>query len=219
MAPPPHESGISLIVEMGFSREREQESLRYVESNNVEISMEWLFYHPKEHRQESGDLAQFVALSLVSSMESPRDDTSVTDAQSRVIFLESPQVEYILATSIKLLQIKDLLEFCLTELIVILCKKNKGQDRLRLVSHITQKLNIFKIGNPAIDSGPISTISHILHLVLAKEGSERKIPIDNEIVIITLNILMKFNIMNVAGGNISVSKWVTALLLELDHML
>lgn len=219
MAPPPDESAISLIVEMGFSRERAQEVLRHVESNSVEMAMEWLFSHPEVPGQESDDLARAVALSLDSSVEPPQDDTSETEAQSEVIVPEAPPVEFILATSMKLLQSTDLLAFPLTDLIVTLCNQNRGQDCLRVLSYLIQKLKLFKLDSPEIESGPISTISHILALVLAEDGSEKKIAADNGIVSITLDILMNFNTTNTAGGIILVPKWVTALLLVLDHML
>lgn len=223
MAPPSNESAISLIVEMGFSRERAQESLRHVESNSVEMAMEWLFSHPEEPGQEDDDLARALALSLGSSVESSQGNSSETetlrDAQTEVTVPEAPLVEYILATSMKLLRCTDLIAFPLTDLIVTLCNQNRGQDRLRVVSHLIQQLKLFKVDTPEMDTAPLSTISHILALVLVEDGREKEIAADNGIVSITLDILMKFKITNAAGGNVLVPKWVTALLLILDHML
>jgi E3 ubiquitin-protein ligase HUWE1 len=51
IGPPPDESSVSRIVEMGFSRTRAEEALRRVDSNSVEMAMEWLFSHPEEAPQ------------------------------------------------------------------------------------------------------------------------------------------------------------------------
>lgn len=52
--PPPDESSISMIVEMGFSRSRAEEALRRVGDNNAEMAVEWLFSHPEEAAQVMG---------------------------------------------------------------------------------------------------------------------------------------------------------------------
>jgi hypothetical protein len=49
--PPPDESSISMIVEMGFSRSRAEEALRRVGDNSAEMAVEWLFSHPEEAAQ------------------------------------------------------------------------------------------------------------------------------------------------------------------------
>ncbi|ONM32432.1 E3 ubiquitin-protein ligase UPL1 [Zea mays] len=59
--PPPDESAISLIVEMGFSRARAEEALRQVGTNSVEIATDWLFSHPED------ELARALAMSLGNS--------------------------------------------------------------------------------------------------------------------------------------------------------
>jgi E3 ubiquitin-protein ligase HUWE1 len=51
IGPPPDESSVSMIVEMGFSRARAEEALRQVDNSSVEMAMEWLFSHPEEIRQ------------------------------------------------------------------------------------------------------------------------------------------------------------------------
>nr|VDC59836.1 unnamed protein product [Brassica rapa] len=80
--PPPSETTISTIVEMGFSRSRAEEALRQVGSNSVELAMEWLFSHPEEI-QEDDELARALAMSLGNSesdtKENVVDETSRTD--------------------------------------------------------------------------------------------------------------------------------------------
>ncbi|AQK40048.1 E3 ubiquitin-protein ligase UPL1 [Zea mays] len=65
--PPPDESAISLIVEMGFSRARAEEALRQVGTNSVEIATDWLFAHPEEPQEEDDELARALAMSLGNS--------------------------------------------------------------------------------------------------------------------------------------------------------
>nr|KYP72309.1 E3 ubiquitin-protein ligase UPL1 [Cajanus cajan] len=70
--PPPNETTISTIVEMGFSRSRAEEALRQVGSNSVELAMEWLFSHPEE-TQEDDELARALAMSLGNSESDAKD--------------------------------------------------------------------------------------------------------------------------------------------------
>lgn len=51
VGPPPDESSISMIVEMGFTRTRAEEALRRVGTNSAEMAVEWLFSHPEEAAQ------------------------------------------------------------------------------------------------------------------------------------------------------------------------
>ena len=48
----PDEYAICMMVDMGFPRSREEEALRHVEKNSVELDMEWLFSHTEEPSQE-----------------------------------------------------------------------------------------------------------------------------------------------------------------------
>jgi uncharacterized UBP type Zn finger protein len=48
---------IEMIIEMGFSRERVEEALKFFHSNHVEIPMECLFTHQEEPLQEHDELA------------------------------------------------------------------------------------------------------------------------------------------------------------------
>eukprot|EP01018_Ginkgo_biloba_P023205 Gb_26784 [translate_table: standard] len=221
MGPPPDESAISMIVEMGFSRARAEEALRRVETNSVEMAMEWLFSHPEEPVQEDDELARALALSLGNSAEAARDDASdkVKDAPTEVKGPEAPPIENILATSMKLLQSTDSIAFPLTDLIVTLCNQNSGQDRHRVVSYLIQQLKLCKVDGSESDTSLLCTISHILALVLVEDSSGREIAAENGIVSVALDILTSFKLTNTAGEKALIPKWVIALFLILDHML
>lgn len=64
--PPPNETAISTIVDMGFSRSRAEEALRQVGVSSVELAMEWLFSH-QEEAPEDDELARALAMSLGNS--------------------------------------------------------------------------------------------------------------------------------------------------------
>lgn len=217
---PPDEAAISMMVDMGFPRSRAEEALRRVETNSVELAMEWLFSHPEEPAQEDDELAQALALSLGNS-EVPKDNAN--EKGREVSYeekpLENPPVEDILTTCMNLLQSTDAIAFSMTDLIVTLCNQNKGQYRLRVVSFLIQQLKLCKVDGSEKDTSPLSTISHILALVLSEDSSTREIGAENGLVGITLDLLTNFMPDNLTGEKVSVPKWVTALLLILDHML
>ncbi|GKC92163.1 E3 ubiquitin protein ligase UPL1-like protein, partial [Tanacetum coccineum] len=66
----PNEETIVVIVEMGFTRRRAEETLRNIERNSVEMVMKWLFTHPADHAQEDDkEIAEALALSLGRNVE------------------------------------------------------------------------------------------------------------------------------------------------------
>nr|XP_027065244.1 E3 ubiquitin-protein ligase UPL2-like [Coffea arabica]XP_027068842.1 E3 ubiquitin-protein ligase UPL2-like isoform X2 [Coffea arabica] len=67
VAPPPDEATIATIVKMGFSRARAEEALRRMETNSVEMAMEWLNSHAEDPVLEDDELARALALSLGNS--------------------------------------------------------------------------------------------------------------------------------------------------------
>ncbi|KAK9672850.1 hypothetical protein RND81_12G129200 [Saponaria officinalis] len=69
VAPPADETTVATIIEIRFSRARAEEALRQVESNSVEMAMDWLCTHTEDPVQEDGELAQALALSLGSSTD------------------------------------------------------------------------------------------------------------------------------------------------------
>ncbi|KAL2505911.1 E3 ubiquitin-protein ligase UPL1 [Abeliophyllum distichum] len=123
--PPPNESTISMIVEMGFSRSRAEEALRQVGSNSVELAMEWLFSHPEE-TPEDDELARALAMSLGNSgSNSKEDDVNENSQTIEEELVQLPPVDELLSTCSKLLQMKDSLAFPVRDLLVMICSQNE----------------------------------------------------------------------------------------------
>ncbi|XP_019051618.1 PREDICTED: E3 ubiquitin-protein ligase UPL1-like isoform X2 [Nelumbo nucifera] len=219
MGPPPDEATIATIVEMGFTRARAEEALRRVETNSVEMAMEWLFSHAEDSVQEDDELARALALSLGNSSETSKEDS--TDKSQDLLTedkgMEAPPVDDILTASMKLFQSSDSMAFPLTDLLVAFCNRNKGEDRPKVVSYLIQQLKLCP-SNFLKDSGSLCAVSHILALLLSEDGSTREIAAENGIVSAALDILTNFTMKNESEG-VLVPKCVSALLLILDNML
>ena len=171
--------------------------------------------------QEDDELARALALSLGGDGQSKEDPTAANKGKEVVVEEETsqaPPVEDMLSTCMNLLQNTDAVAFPLTDLLVTMCNRNKGQDRPRVISYLVQQLKLCKVEVIASDMGPLSTISHTLALVLSEDSTAREIAAENGMVTIALDILEQFR---PAKTNVKeeVPKWVTALLLVLDHML
>ncbi|KAF6153803.1 hypothetical protein GIB67_001036 [Kingdonia uniflora] len=222
LAPPPDESTISTIVEMGFTRSRAEEALRRVETNNVEMAMEWLFSHAEDPVQEDDELARALALSLGNSSETPKEDSSDKTKEAQVAAeekgTEAPPIDDILASSMKLFQNSDSMAFSLTDLLVTLCNRNKGEGRSRVAIYLIQQLKLCP-SDFTKDTSALCTISHIIVLLLAEDSSTREIAAENGIVSAVVDILTNFKVRNETGEEGSVPKCVSALLLILDYML
>ncbi|OVA20116.1 Ubiquitin-associated domain/translation elongation factor EF-Ts [Macleaya cordata] len=220
MAPPPDESTIATIVEMGFTRARAVEALRRVETNSVEMAMEWLFSHAEDPVQEDDELARALALSLGSSSETSKEDNAdkMKDVLTEERGTEAPPVDDILASSMKLFQSSESIAFSLTDLLVTLCNRNKGEDRPRVVTYLIQQLKLCP-SDFSKDTSMLCTLSHILALLLSEDGSTREIAAENGIVSTAIDILTNFKVRNVSGEEVPVPKCISALLLILDNML
>lgn len=171
--------------------------------------------------QEDDELARALALSLGGDGQSKEDPAAASKGKEVVVEEETsqaPPVEDMLSTCMNLLQNTDAVAFPLTDLLVTMCNRNKGQDRPRVISYLVQQLKLCKVEVIASDTGPLSTISHTLALVLSEDSTAREIAAENGMVTIALDILEQFR---PAKSNVKeeVPKWVTALLLVLDHML
>ena len=220
MPPPPDENTIATIVEMGFTRARAEEALRRVETNSVEMAMEWLFSHAEDPVQDDDELARALALSLGSSSEGSKVgnvDKSI-DALTEEGQMKVPPIEDILAASVKLCQSSDTMAFSLTDLLVTLCNRNKGEDRLKVASYLIEQLKLCPL-DFSKDSSALCMISHILALLLFEDGTVREIAAQNGIVAAATDVLMNFKARNASGSEILVPKCVSALLLILDNML
>ncbi|XP_031286240.1 E3 ubiquitin-protein ligase UPL1 isoform X2 [Pistacia vera] len=220
MPPPPDENTIAIIVDMGFSRARVEEALRRVETNSVEMATEWLLSHSEDPVQEDDELARALALSLGSSSDTAKVDS--TDKSMDVLTEEgqvkAPPINDILASSVKLLQSSDTMAFPLTDLLVTLCNRNKGEDRPQVVSHLVQHLKECPL-DFSKDTSALCTISHIIALLLFEDGSTREIAAQNGIVPTAVDILVSFKARNESENEIVVPKCISALLLILDNLL
>ncbi|KAK4575710.1 hypothetical protein RGQ29_026607 [Quercus rubra] len=220
MPPPPDEGTIATIVEMGFTRARAEEALRRVETNSVEMAMEWLFSHADDPVQEDDELARALALSLGSSTETSKVDNvdKSMDVLTEDGQMKAPPVDDILAASVKLFQIIDTMAFPLTDLFVTLCNRNKGEDRPRVTSYLIQQLKLCQL-DFSKDTSALSILSHIIALILFEDGSTREIAAENGIVSAAIDILTNFKARNESGNELLVPKCISSLLLILDNML
>lgn len=220
MPPPPDETTISTIVEMGFTRARAEEALRRVETNSVEMAMEWLFSHAEDPVQEDDELARALALSLGSSSETSKVDTvdKSMDVLTEDGHVKAPPVDDILASAVKMFQSSDTMAFPLTDLFVTLCNRNKGEDRPRVASYLIQQLKLCPL-DFSKDTSALSMLSHIIALLLFEDGSTREIAAENGIVSTAIDILTNFKARNESGNELLVPRCISALLLILDNML
>lgn len=218
--PPPDEGTISTIVEMGFTRARAEEALRRVETNSVEMAMEWLFSHADDPVQEDDELARALALSLGSSSETSKVDNvdKSMDVPTEDGQAKAPPVDDILAAAVKLFQSSDTMAFPLTDLFVTLCNRNKGEDRPRVTSYLIQQLKLCPM-DFSKDTSALSMLSHIIALILFEDGSTREIAAENGIVSAAIDILNNFKARNESGNELLVPKCISSLLLFLDNML
>lgn len=218
--PPPDEATIATIVEMGFTRARAEEALRRVETNSVEMAMEWLFSHSEDPVQEDDELARALALSLGNSSESSKVDNGdkSMDVLTDEGHAKAPPVDDILAASLRLFQSSDTMAFTLTDLLVTLCNRNKGEDRPRVMSYLIQQLKLCPLDFTK-DNGALGMLSHIIALLLFEDGNARKIAAQEGIVSAVIDILSNFKSRNAAAVDVLLPKCVSALLLILDSML
>ncbi|KAM1806044.1 hypothetical protein ACFX11_029236 [Malus domestica] len=220
MPPPLDENTITTIVEMGFPRARAEEALRRVETNSVEMAMEWLFSHPEDPVQDDDELARALALSLGNSSDASKADSveKSVDVLAEEGCVKAPPVDDALAASVKLLQSNDTMAFPLTDLLVTLSNRNKGEDRPRVVSYLTQQLKNCSL-DFSNDTSALSMVSHVIALLLSEDGSTREIAAQYGIVSTATDILMNFKGKDESGNEFLVPKCISALLLILDNML
>ncbi|KAE9610601.1 putative aminoacyltransferase, E1 ubiquitin-activating enzyme [Lupinus albus] len=220
MPPPPDEATIATIVEMGFSRARAEEALRRVETNSVEMAMEWLFSHADDPVHEDDELARALALSLGNSSE-----TTKVDSDDKTIYVlneeghvKKPPVDDILSACVKLFQCSDSVVFQLTDLLVTLCSQNKGEDRPKVISYLLQQLKLCPL-DFSKDNCALSVLAHIIALLLFEDGSTREIAAENGIISTTIDILTNFKGTHKSRKELLAPKCISALLLILDQML
>ncbi|KAK4359158.1 hypothetical protein RND71_021387 [Anisodus tanguticus] len=214
--PPPNETTISTIVEMGFSRNRAEEALRQVGSNSVELAMEWLFSHPEEV-QEDDELARALAMSLGNSGSEAKEDvpkeSSLTIEEEIV---QPPPVDELLSTCRKLLQMNDSLAFPVRDLLVMICSQNNGEHRSAVVSFIIEQVklssNVSEDGNSSI----VSNLFHVLALILNEDTDAREIAAKNGLVKVSSDLLSQW--ISSTFDREKVPKWVTAAFVAIDRL-
>ncbi|KAK4767786.1 hypothetical protein SAY87_002927 [Trapa incisa] len=220
MPPPPDESSVATIVEMGFTRARAEEALRRVESNSVEMAMEWLISHAEDPVHEDDELARALALSLGSSSETTKPDVTdkPVDGASSGLQAKAPPVDDVLSSLVKLFRNSDVTAFPLTDLLVTLCNRNKGEERHKVLSFLICQLKLCRTDFSS-DTSALCTISHIMALVLSDDGSTREIAAQDGIVSVVIDILMNFRTRKELGDESLFPRCISALLLILDNML
>ncbi|KAL5714333.1 HECT-type E3 ubiquitin transferase [Ranunculus cassubicifolius] len=215
--PPPNETTISMIVEMGFTRSRAEEALRQVGTNSVELAMEWLFSHPEEV-QEDDELARALAMSLGSS-ETTTTDENVTDAvttEQEEEMVQLPPVDELLSTCMRLLHVKEPLAFPVRDFLVMICSQNDGQDRSKVISFIIDHVKLCSSISDEGNSTMLSALFHVLALVLHEDAVAREVASKNGLVTVTSDLLSQWDPSS-SGEN--VPKWVTAAFLAIDRLL
>ncbi|EFJ18137.1 ubiquitin-protein ligase, UPL1 [Selaginella moellendorffii] len=213
LGPAPDEALISTIMEMGFPRARAEAALRNSEASSVELAMEWLFTHPEEVTQEEDELARALALSLGNADgEGEAGKATEMTAEEEEIVLQMPDVEKMVNTCINILQMKDAVIFTLTDLLVTISNYSSGRDRPLVVSFLVEQLK--RCHAEGADWNRLSTVSHLMALVLTEDTPAREVAAKSGLVGTSLEILASYN-----DTSSETPVWVTALCLVLDQML
>nr|DAD40895.1 TPA_asm: hypothetical protein HUJ06_015218 [Nelumbo nucifera] len=217
--PPPNESAISTIVEMGFSRSRAEEALRQVGTNSVEMAMEWLFSHPEEV-QEDDELARALAMSLGNSGTPANEDAAdASGADQEEQTVQLPPVEELLATCARLLQMKEPVAFPVRDLLVMICSQDDGECRHKVISFIIDNVKLCGSVSDGGNPNMLSALFHVLALVLHDDAAARGIASQNGLVTIASSLLSQWDPSLHYRGKIEVPKWVTAAFLAIDQLL
>ncbi|KAE8709850.1 E3 ubiquitin-protein ligase UPL2 [Hibiscus syriacus] len=215
--PPPNETSIATIVEMGFSRSRAEEALRQVGSNSVELAMEWLFSHPEE-TQEEDELARALAMSLGNSeTDTNLDVTNESNQELEEEMFQLPPVEELLSTCTKLLQMKEPLAFPVRDLLVLICSQNDGQYRSGVISFILDQVRGSTSENR--NSSLLSALFHVLALILNEDVGSREIASKAGLVKLATDLLSEWDSGSIDKEKGQAPKWVTTAFLALDRLL
>ncbi|KAK9112899.1 hypothetical protein Scep_020418 [Stephania cephalantha] len=218
--PPPSESTISTIVEMGFSRSRAEEALRQVGTNSVEMAMEWLFSHPEEV-QEDDELARALAMSLGNSGTSVAEDVASNsgNAEQEEEMVQLPPVDELLSTCVRLLNLKEPLAFPVRDLLVMMCSQNDGQNRSKVISFIIDHIKTSSCSSNSGSDASLSALFHVLALILHEDATAREVALKNDLVTIASNLLCQWDPSSYDRETQQVPKWVTAAFLAIDRLL
>ncbi|KAL3617821.1 hypothetical protein CASFOL_038142 [Castilleja foliolosa] len=215
--PPPNESAISAIVEMGFSRSRAEEALRHVGSNSVELAMEWLFSHSEES-QEDDELARALAISLGNSVTDTKED--VVNENPQTVEEESvqlPPVDELLSTCKRLVQMKETLVFPVRDLFMMVCSQNEGHERPRVVSFLIEQIKLCGNITDNENQKVLSAFFHVLALILNEDAASRELASKNGLVKVASDLLLLWSCSSEQESS-QVPKWVTSAFVALDRL-
>ncbi|KAJ9560583.1 hypothetical protein OSB04_005743 [Centaurea solstitialis] len=216
--PPPNETTISTIVEMGFSRSRAEEALRQVGSNSVELAMEWLFSHPEEV-QEDDELARALAMSLGNSGTDAKDAvTSESSQQIEEETVQLPPVDDLLSTCKKLLEMKDSLAFPVRDLLAMICSQDDGRYRSDVISFILEQVKLCSSNADGGKNNMLSSLFHVLALILNEDKDAREVASKSGLVKVAADLLSDWNSCSHENETLVVPKWVTAAFLAIDRL-
>ncbi|KAK1393002.1 E3 ubiquitin-protein ligase UPL1 [Heracleum sosnowskyi] len=216
--PPPSETTISTIVEMGFSRPRAEEALRQVGLNSVELAMEWLFSHPEEV-QEDDELARALAMSLGSSGSDIREDlTNDISEQIEEEVVHLPPVGDLLSTCRKLLHMKDSLAFPVRDLLILICSRNNGEYRSIVISYIIEQVKLSSAISDSGTSNMLASLFHVIALILNEDVASREVASMNGLVKVASDILSDWSSGLHDKGISQVPKWVSAAFVAIDRL-
>ncbi|KAL3504968.1 hypothetical protein ACH5RR_034809 [Cinchona calisaya] len=216
--PPPNESTITTIVEMGFSRSRAEEALRQVGANSVELAMEWLFSHPEE-TPEDDELARALAMSLGNSGSETKEDAANESTQSiKEEMVQLPPVDDLLSTCRRLLHMKDSLAFPVRGLLVMICSQNDGHHRSHVISFTIEQVKLCGNISDSSNSTMLSSIFHVLALILNEDAAAREVAAKNGLVKVASDLLSSWNSASYNQDASQVPKWVTAAFIAIDRL-
>ncbi|XP_004501671.1 E3 ubiquitin-protein ligase UPL2-like isoform X2 [Cicer arietinum] len=218
--PPPNETTISTIVEMGFSRSRAEEALRQVGSNSVELAMEWLFSHPEDtDTHEDDELARALAMSLGNSESDLKDATAEDNAQQlEEEMVPPPPVDELLSTCTKLLQ-KESLAFPVHDLLVMICSQDDGKYRSNVVTFIVDRIKECGLVSSNGNNIMLAALFHVIALILNEDAVAREAASKSDLIKITSDILHQWDLSLDQREKCQVPKWVTAAFVALDRLL
>ncbi|GFS44094.1 similar to LOW protein: E3 ubiquitin ligase-like protein [Actinidia rufa] len=214
--PPPNESTIATIAEMGFSRSRAEEALRQVGSNSVELAMEWLFSHPEE-AHEDDELARALMMSLGNSGSDTKED--VADENSQPIegeMVQPPAVEDLLSTCTKLLQMKESLAFPVRDLLVMICSQNDGQYRSNVISYVVEQVKL--CNSDSGNGNTLYALFHVLALIFHEDAVAREVASKTGLVKVASDLLSHWVSSSCDMEKSKAPKWVTAAFLAIDRL-
>ncbi|XP_071715402.1 E3 ubiquitin-protein ligase UPL1-like [Rutidosis leptorrhynchoides] len=220
IGPPPNETTISTIVEMGFTRARAEEALRQVGTNSVELAMEWLFSHPEEVQEEDDELARALAMSLGNSGTDANDDTVTTESSEPIEeeTVQLPPVDDLLSTCKKLLEMKNSLTFPVRDLLSMICSQDDGRYRSDVIMFILEQVKLCSSDSYGGKDNMLSSLFHVLALILNEDKDARDVASKNGLVKVAADLLSNWNSSERDSGTLLVPKWVTSAFLAVDRL-